>query len=112
MPSRPDAHQSARQVMAHLPEVRQRRRWWPFPVFYRDAKPPTAIHTNDDQPVLISTTNGLSLNAIRRTQIMLSPIKAITAGALVFAIGGAYFLAGAWSSDGESPVGAETADLG
>jgi hypothetical protein len=77
----PDARESARQVMARLPKVRQRRRWWPFPVVYREpqANPKATV--------------GHSPTITRRTKTMLSPVSAITAGALVFAVGSAFLIA-------------------
>jgi len=84
----PDAHKSAREVRARLPGIKQRRRWWPFPVFYREPEtPPTEHHTS------IPAANGHTPTVIGRTTSMLSPVKAITAGALVFAIGGVMLVA-------------------
>lgn len=84
----PDAHQSARQVRARLPEVRQRRRWWPFPVFYRKPGSPST-----EQPTSTPAMHGQTPTIIGRTTSMISPVKAITAGALVFAIGGTFLIA-------------------
>jgi len=84
----PDAHKSAREVRARLPGVKQRRRWWPFPVFYREPETSPTEH-----PTSIPATNGHTPTITGRTRSMLSPVKAITAGALVFAIGGAFLIA-------------------
>lgn len=97
----PDAHESAQRVRARLPGVRQRRRWWPFPVFYRKPEtPPT------DHPTMIPATNGHTPTITGRTSSMLNPAKAITAGALVFAIGGAFVIAQPFGQQGSIP-GAE-----
>ena len=59
----PDANESARQVRARLPGVRQRRRWWPFPVFYRKPEtPPT------EQSTSTPTTNGHTPTITGRTR--------------------------------------------
>jgi hypothetical protein len=103
------------RVMADVPRTRQQGRWWPLPAFDRRAKAKT-LTTNgitDYQPSPIPATNGHAPTVIGRTQTMLSPVKAITAGALVFAIGGVMLIAqpfdqqpqggapGAQSDDGE-----------
>jgi len=106
----PDAQQSARQVMTGLPEVRQRRRWWPFPVFYRKAQTPSSTNSAESQSTSIPSANGQTPTVLGRTTSMLSPVKAITAGALVFAIGGAFLIAQPFD-DGDSVPGAAEADV-
>jgi hypothetical protein len=90
----PDSHRSTGQIMARLPERERRRRWWPF---HRQTLPvneaPTTGQTTDYQPSPIPATNGHTPTVTGRTQSMFSPIKAITAGALVFAIGGVLLIA-------------------
>jgi hypothetical protein len=103
----PDAQQSARQVMSRLPEVRQRSRWWPFPVRYRTPKAPTTTDTSQYEPISIPATNGHTPTVIGRTQIMFSPVKAITAGAIVAALGSAFLIAQPFDQQGTAP-GAET----
>jgi hypothetical protein len=103
----PDAHQSARQVMARLPQVRQRSRWWPLPNIRRAAKPSSSDQSNDYQPTSIPATNGHSPTVLGRTQSMFSPVKAITAGALIFAIGSAFAIAQPFGQQPTVP-GAET----
>ena len=89
----PDARQSARGVMARLPEVRRRRRWWPFPVFYQEPQPPPSPSgTSEYQPGPMLATDGQIPTVTWRTQTMFSPAKAIIAGALVFAVGGAFLV--------------------
>jgi hypothetical protein len=108
----PDAHQSARQVMARLPEVRQRPRWWPFPVLYRRAQsaPMTIDQATEYQPAPIPAANGHTPTVIGRTQTMFSPAKAITAAALVFGIGSAVLIAQPFSQQVEVAPGAEGTD--
>ena len=102
----PDAQRSARQVMARLPEVRQRRRWRPFPVFYRKPQSPTTTNAIEYQPSPIPAANGHTPTVIGRTQTMFSPSKALIAGALVFGIGGAMLIAQPFQQQGSAP-GAE-----
>ena len=105
----PDAHRSAGQVMARLPEARQRRRWWPFPVFYRKARTPTTTDTAEYQDPPVPATNGHPTIVIGRTQSMFSPVKAITAAALVFAIGSAFLIAQPFEQQGSVPGAATEA---
>ena len=80
---------AADKVVARIPDTPQRRRWLPWP---------PAPRSKPDEP------NG-------RTRFMFSPIQAVTAGALVFAIGGVMFIAGPLS-DTSSPVpGAEATTI-
>jgi hypothetical protein len=95
-----EAERDPRDYLDHLldevPETPQRRRrWWPFPLLRREAQPPTATvtDTSENQPNPSTASNGHAPTVIGRTQSMLSPAKAITAGALVFAIGGAFLIA-------------------
>ncbi len=99
----PDSQQTARQVAARLPHIGQRGRWWPLPSFRR---PPNTDQTTDYQPSPIPSANGHTPTVIGRTTSMLSPVKAITAGALVFAIGGAFLIAQPFEQQGGVP-GAE-----
>lgn len=90
----PSAQECARRVIARLPEVRQRRRWWPVPLVYR--KPSLRPTTHDSTAYELSpnqATDGPNSTVIGRTKSMLSPAKTITAGVLVFAIGGAMLIA-------------------
>jgi hypothetical protein len=83
----------ADQIMARLPETKQRSRWWPL----LPARRTQPRSSSDDSPL---TING-------RTRTMFSPVKAITAGALIFAIGGAFLIAQPFSQHPTEP-GAET----
>jgi hypothetical protein len=88
----PDAQASADRVLARVPETRQRSRWWPWlPV--RRTRPRPA---DEDHPPAVSG----------RTRLMISPGKAISAGALVFALGGVLFIAQPFDQQGSIP-GAE-----
>jgi hypothetical protein len=99
----PDSQQTARQVAARLPHVGQRGRWWPLPSFRRL---PTTDQTTAYQPSPIPASNSHTPTVIGRTTSMLSPVKAITAGAIVFAIGGAFLIAQPFQQQSSVP-GAE-----
>ncbi len=92
-PQPPNAQRTATHVLAHMPQTRQRSRWWPFPIFYRRTRTPTTTDAIDYQPSPIPASNGRTPTVIGRTSSMLSPAKAITAGAIVFAIGGVMLIA-------------------
>jgi hypothetical protein len=92
-PMPPDARPSVARVMADVPQTRQRGRWWPLPAFHRKAQTATATDTADYQPSPIPAINGHAPTVIGRTQTMFSPVQAITAGALVFALGGLFLVA-------------------
>ncbi len=64
----PDAQGSARQVMAGLPEVRQRRRWWPFPVFYRNTQTSSTTDTSEPQSTPIPALNQVGPSERARIQ--------------------------------------------
>jgi hypothetical protein len=86
-----DPQASADKVVARLPEARQRSRWWPWL--------PSRRHTpNDDTPP----------NVTGRTRFMLSPVKSIAAGALIFALGGAMLIAQPFEEGGGIVPGAAT----
>ena len=89
-----DASRSAHQVATRLPQTRQLgRRWWLPSSKRTQAIPPTTDQTTEYQPTPILATNGQSATVTGRTQSMFTPVKAITAGALVFAIGGVLLIA-------------------
>ena len=92
-PQPPDARRTAANVLAHVPQTRQRGRWLPFWLSRPKAQPTTATETTEYQPSPVPANNGHTPTVIGRTQSMLSPVKAITAGALVFAIGGTFLIA-------------------
>ncbi len=102
-PRPPNVRRTATRVMAQLPQTRQRGRWLPFRLFRPKAQTPTAIDTTDYQPRPISATNGHSAIAVGRTQTMFSPVKAITAGAIMFAIGGVLLIAQPFNQQSSVP---------
>ena len=100
----PDAEQAGRLVAAELPETRQLRRTrWSLPTLTRKNSSPTIDQTTAYQPSPIPATNGHTPTVIGRTQSMLSPVKAITAGALVFAIGGVLLIVQPFEQQGVVP---------
>ena len=104
-PAPPDSSRSARAVAERLPSVRQQSRWWPLPLLRRTPVPPAVVPETDPVP-FIPATNGQSPTVIGRTTSMLSPFKAITAGAIVFALGGAFLITQPLQQQGVVP-GAE-----
>jgi hypothetical protein len=100
----PDAHRSVSKVMDRLPEVSRQRRWW-LPSLRRQTTPvsPAAIPETEYQPTPIPASNGHSPTVLGRTQSMFSPVKAITAGAVVFALGGAFLIAQPFQQQGSVP---------
>ncbi len=103
----PNPHASVQQAMAQVRQTGQvRRRWW-LPTWRSKTAPSPAIdQTTDYQPTSIPAANGHTPTVTGRTQSMLSPVKAITAGAIVFAIGGAFLIAQPFDQRGNVP-GAE-----
>jgi hypothetical protein len=108
----PDLNRSVRHAMAHVERTRQLGRWWSPPSFRRtQASRPTSDQTSDYQPTHNPATNarthhGHTPTVLGRTHTMLSPVKAITAGAIVFAIGGAFLIAQPFQQQSSVP-GAE-----
>ena len=111
-PAREASYDIAR-VMADVPRTRQQGRWWPLPVLPRKskAKAPTTNDMTVYQPSPIPATNGHAPTVIGRTQTMFSPVKAITAGALVFALGGAFLIAQPIAQPEVGAPGAEMTEL-
>lgn len=105
----PDPAEGTRQVMSQVEETSQVGRWLPFPVLHRKpkAKTPTATDTAQYQPIPVPASNGHTPTVIGRTTSMLSPVKAITAGAIVFAIGGVMLIAQPFQQQDNVP-GAES----
>jgi hypothetical protein len=107
-----EAERDPRHYLDHLleevPDTPQQRRWWHLPRFRRARAVPTPSEATEYQPRPIPATNGHTPTVIGRTQTMFSPVKAITAGALVFAIGGAFLIAQPFDQPGGSVPGAAT----
>ena len=101
-----DPHRSTARIMTHVPQIQQRSRWWPLPAFGRSSTPSTSSQTTGSQPTPIPATNGQAPIAIGRTQSMFSPVKAITAGVIVFALGGVLLIAQPSDRQGTNVPGA------
>jgi hypothetical protein len=104
-----DANGEVSRVMARVPQIRQRSRWWP-PSFDRGTQTPTASDTIEYQPSPVPATNSHTPTVIGRTSSMLSPVKAITAGAIVFAIGGVMLIAQPFNQQDSMPGAATDAE--
>jgi hypothetical protein len=102
----PDPVEGTHQVMSQVEETSQAGRWLPFPLLHRKAKAKT--RTTEYQPNPIPASNGHTPTVLGRTQSMFSPVKAITAGALVFAIGGVFLIAQPFDQQGGNVPGAAT----
>ena len=84
-----DPTHTAAHVLARLPGVRQRRRWW-LPALGLGGRRAGGVHTSgpwfDASPV-----ERFPIVA-RRTAVMLSPVKAVTVGALALALTSIYLV--------------------
>ena len=107
-PEPPDAHERVRRAMARTPQVRQRGRWWPLSILRRTIDPPTVDRAISYEPTPIPATNGHTPTVLGRTQTMFSPAKAITAGAVIFALGGTFLIAGPFGQPAGTVPGAAT----
>ena len=97
-----DARRSVGVISVRAEQTPQRGRWWPLPAFRRGPKPPTADATAR-RPTSTPAEIGRPPTVTGRTRSMFSPVKAITAGALVFAIGGAFLVAQPFGQQGGVP---------
>ena len=106
-----EPEEGVRHVMARVPQVRQRRRRWPLRAFHWEAATPTSTTTDtvEYQPTPIPASNVQTPTVIGRTRSMFSPVKAITAGAIVFALGAAFLIAQPFGQ-GDPAVPGATAD--
>ena len=89
----PDARRLSDRVMARVPQTRQRGRWWPMPIFRRSTCVPPAVPSTEFELASFPSANDNPSTIIGRTYAMFGPIKAIIAGALVFALGGLFLVA-------------------
>jgi hypothetical protein len=96
------------RVKSRARRTRQRGRWWPLPSFTRSTSPAPSIPSTQFQSTPIPATNGHTPTVTGRTQSMFSPAKAITAAALVFAIGGVMLIAQPFDQQGGGVPGAAT----
>lgn len=110
-----EAERDPQDYVDHLLEAvpdtpQQRQRWWPIPLSRRGTRTPTATPTDatEYQASPIPASNGHTPTIIRRTRSMPSPVTAITAGALVFAIGGAFLIAQSFDQQPATGPGAAT----
>ena len=86
-PTPPDTRQTASQVMAKVPKVRQRGRWWPLSVFGR---PASRFPIRELATAPIPATNGRQPVG---GSTMFSAVKFVVAGVIVALFGG-FLLAG------------------
>ena len=101
----PDRSRVVGDVVRQLGSTRRRRRrWWLQRLFSRKPDEPAAIDKAQYQPDPNPASNGHTPTVIGRTSSMLSPVKAITAGALVFALGGAFLIAQPFQQQGSVPA--------
>lgn len=80
-------------IIEAAPIMPQRQRRWWHRLPSRQIETPSASDTLDYQPSPIPATDGHTPTVIGRTQTMLSPVKAIAAGAIVFALSGVLLIA-------------------
>ncbi len=102
----PDPGQTAREVAERLPQTPQlRRRWW-LPSLQRTPTPPRGQGQTTDAQPRHHHGHDRPLPHHREDRVMLGPVKAITAGALVFALGGVLLIAQPFGQESSVP-GAE-----
>jgi hypothetical protein len=103
-----DPHHYLDHLLDEVPTTPQRRRhWWHLARVRRARIVPAATDTTEFPPRPIAATNGRFPTVIGRTTSMLSPVKAIIAGAIVFALGGAFLIAQPFDQQQSSLPGAE-----
>jgi hypothetical protein len=86
--SPPDSGESARQVAARLPQVRQRRRWWPMKLFDRNAEPSTTTQAADRQPAPVTGSISNSTTAASGARSIFSAASFVVAAVVVALFGG------------------------
>lgn len=105
-----DQHEGVARVVASVPRIRQQGRWLPFRLVHQRAQTPAATDTTEYQPIPTPATNGHAPTIIGRTQIMISPVKAVIGGALVFALGSVFLIAQPFEQQGGVPGAEQGAD--
>ncbi len=93
-----DGRRSTGQIMARLPERTKRRGWWP-----------NRHQTSGSQVSPIPAASHQYPATTGRTRSMFSPAKAITAGAVVFALGGLLLIAQPLDRQSDRMTGSSTA---
>ncbi len=88
-----DARRSVGIISSRAEQTGQRGRWWPLPSFRHRTGSNVANLAAQRRPTSIPVSNGHTPTVIERTTSMFSPVKAITAGAIVFALGSAFLIA-------------------
>jgi hypothetical protein len=101
-----DVHRSASHASARVERTRQRGRWWPLPSPQRSPDRPTPDPTQASQPTPVAPASGHSPTLTGRTFAMITPVKAISAGAFVFAIGSMFLITQPFDQEGNGIQGA------
>lgn len=89
----PDPRQTARRVAEFLPRTPQVRCHWWLPSLRRTPTPNGRLQVRDSHPATIAAATARYPTITGRTRSMFGPVKAITVGALVFALGGLFLVA-------------------
>lgn len=107
-PGQLDRSRVVGDVVSQLGSTRRRRRRWWLQRLLSRKKPDESAATEKtpSEPSPIPAASGHTPTVLGRTSSMLSPVKAITAGALIFAVGGAFLIAQPLQQQGSVP-GAE-----
>jgi len=104
-----DAQPFLDRVLDDVPNTPQRRRrWWHLPTLRRTPAAPTTKETTEYQPAPTPALNGHTPTVTGRTTSMLSPVKAITAVVLAFAIGGVFLITQPFGGTTDVAPGAAT----
>jgi hypothetical protein len=106
------------RVLARLPDTPQRRHRWLWPLDWHPFAPGATrsadvqgIQATGRQPGPMPATTDGSHIVTGRTRLMFSPVKAIIAGALAFALGGAFLVAQPFGQQEGLAPGAEPASM-
>lgn len=107
----PDRSRVVSGVVGQLASRRPRRRW-SLPLIRRAERPSSDDRTTGLQPSPTPAMDSQTPTVTWRTQSMFSPAKVVAAGALIFALGGAFLVAQPGDQQGQVVPGAETVELG
>lgn len=106
------------RVLARLPDTPQRRHRWLWPLDWHPFAPGATrsagahgVQATGRRPGPIPATTDGSHIVTGRTRLMFSPVKAIIAGALAFALGGAFLIAQPFGQQEGLAPGAEPASM-